>query len=108
MGVEHFVSCKTCKVRRSLDKFYDASIWPVNNRAEAKEFSERIAASPFKPGLLVSFVGKHMGHDVVFFNEHSPCYEDLSPVPDWAEEDETERWNPEFTEDADFWSEPVS
>lgn len=97
MGTIYSVACKDCKVVRDLDKFYGAR--EIKTRAEAIEYSKELAEHvgwAFRSGLLVSFMAEHMGHDCVFFNEHSSCEEELDPYYD----------DNEYKEDTNYWEDP--
>jgi len=87
MGVIYHVACKQCKVKRDLDKFYTALGNP-QDRDEAVEFSDRIKEDSFRAGLLVSFMGAHMGHNCVLIDDSH-----------WSDDDE---WD-EYTEEDHFW-----
>jgi len=93
MGTIYSVSCKDCKVTRDLDKLY--SVRKVNNRKDALQFSEELEGRTdlFKEGLLLSFVAEHKGHNIVFFDEHSSCVEELDAFFD----------ENEFKDDVNFW-----
>ena len=69
MGVEYFVACRQCKVRRDLDKFY-TMLTDVPDRVAALEFRDEIARDSFRAGLLVSFMWKHREHDCFVCSEH--------------------------------------
>lgn len=69
MATEFYVGCRTCKVYRDLDKFWRMQI-SVNNREDALKYAEEMQEDSFRAGLLVSFMGEHMGHDCVAFDEH--------------------------------------
>ncbi len=93
MGVIYSVACKECKVVRDLDKFYGAR--EISDRKEALDYGEFLAGSKresFRSGLLVSFMAEHIGHDCVFFNEHSGCQEELEPF-----------FDNDYKEDFDYW-----
>jgi hypothetical protein len=79
MSVDYFVACKKCKTVRSLDVFYASDIYPVENRKDAIEFAGRMEKDSFKAGLLVSFMGKHKGHECVLFHENSDSYDEMDP-----------------------------
>ena len=72
-----------------VDKFY-AMLPPVENRRDALEFSKGIKKSPFRAGLLVSFMWEHSGHSCTVFSEHT---EHVFPVGrDDAKEDSDIFW----------------
>lgn len=75
MGTIYYVACKKCKVVRDLDKFYNTGDY-VENRNDAISHAKDIQRNSFRPALLVSFMAKHMGHECVFFNEHSEFYKE--------------------------------
>ena len=92
MGTISYIACKVCKVTRDLDKFYNQG-YGVSNREEALEHAKEIEANSFRPALLVSFMAAHIGHECVFFNEHSGCEEQYDP---YYKEDNG------YSEDTDF------
>lgn len=92
MGTCHAIMCKECKVYRYLDKF-DLIFTRIESREDALEYCDEIKKDTFRAGLLVSFMGKHMGHDCMLISEHSN---------EWNQH----VWNDSetsFKEDADFW-----
>ncbi len=93
MSTDYFVACKTCKVVRGLDTFYTSDIYPVENRQQALEFADRIKNDSFRAGLLVSFMGKHKNHEIVFFTEHDRIAEECDPYFGFYEEG-GEFWHP--------------
>ncbi len=93
MGVVYSVACKVCKVTRDLDKFYTADLHEVESRKQALEFKDKICDDSFRAGLLVSFMGKHIGHECVFFNENTGYEEELDPFEN----------KHGYVEDMDFW-----
>ena len=94
MGTISSIACKTCKVTRDLDKLY--GVYSVSDRKEALKYSEKLEAKDnlFRIGLLLSFMAEHMTHDVVYFDEHCDCVEELDPF-----------YDNEFKKDTDFWKE---
>lgn len=95
MGVSYSVACKTCKVTRDLDKFYNHGSG-VETRKDALAHSEQISSDSFRASLLVSFMSKHTGHECVFFSENSEvCSEKYDPF--YNEQNN-------FKEDTDFWN----
>ena len=78
MGTLYYVGCYDCMVYRDLDKFYDL-LWDVSNRDEAKKLAIVFGINPFRAALLVSFMGKHMGHKCTVFSEHDSEYTDFDP-----------------------------
>lgn len=86
MGVIYHVACKQCKVMRDLDKFYTALGNP-QSRDEALEFADRIKDDSFRAGLLVSFMGAHMGHECVLSNDTHWNLEGIYDYEDYTEED---------------------
>jgi len=95
MGTEYYITCKDCKVSRELDKYYSATIYPVTTRQEALDFREKVKDDSFRAALLISFVGKHEGHDCVFHSEHDEKYETYNYLSDEPAE---------YKEDTDFWT----
>ena len=85
MGVIYEVVCKQCKVKRDLDKFYTVLGNP-QDREEALAFCERIEGDSFRAGLLVGFMGEHMGHECVILSDSN-----------WNSEYE------DYEEDTNFW-----
>jgi len=85
MGTIYHVACKQCRVKRDLDKFY-AVFGNPQNREEAISFSKRIEGDSFRAGLLVGFMGAHIGHECVILSDS-----------DWNEEYE------DYTEETHFW-----
>lgn len=85
MGTIYHVACKQCKIKRDLDKFYTLLQQPAT-RDEALEFADRIEVDSFRSGLLVGFMGEHMGHECVILS-------DL----DWNEEYD------DYAEEIHFW-----
>ena len=85
MGVIYHVACKQCKVTRNLDKFY-TTIGNPQDRDEALEFCKRIEGDSFRAGLLVSFMGAHMGHECVLIDDQSWSLEG-DEYEDYIEED---------------------
>ncbi len=67
MGVIHYVACKQCKVKRDLDKFY--TFPNPMSREEALEFSKQVKKDSFRFGLLIGFMGTHMGHECVMTSD---------------------------------------
>lgn len=90
MGVIYSVACKTCKVTRDLDKYYEAR--SVDSRDDALKLTDELSKKSFRTALLVSFMVDHAEHDCVFFNEHSDCVEELEPF-----------FDNEYKEDFDYW-----
>lgn len=66
MGTLYYVVCDDCKVARDLDKFYDLNRDP-QNRAQMLKESEDVGR--FRAALLVTFMGKHMGHNCRVLSE---------------------------------------
>ena len=93
MGTIYSVACRKCKVVRDLDKFYRSGFMEEATREAALKYCQDIEKDSFRAGLLVSFMSEHIGHDCVFFNEHSDCEEELDPF---------ENKNG-FIEDYNFW-----
>lgn len=91
MGTLYYVGCYDCMVYRDLDKFYDFCA-SAEDRAEAMELADNLVT--FRAALLVSFMGKHMGHKCTVFSEHDSAYYDFDPDFD------------EKNIDHDFWSHP--
>ena len=91
MGTIYSVGFYDCKEYRDLDKFYTL-LQEVENREDALKFSDEIKRDSFRAGLLVSFMGKHMGHKCVVFSEHDEEIHEYFD-PDW-----------EFTNEEDFWT----
>jgi len=78
MGTLYYVGCYDCNVFRDLDKFYDL-LWEIDNREEAIELAAKLEHGSFRAALLVSFMGKHMGHKCAVFSEHDSAYYDFDP-----------------------------
>jgi len=96
MGTVYFVGCYDCKVYRDIDKFYRL-VYEVENREQALDFADEIKADSFRAGLLVSFMGKHMKHNCVVFNErHEGILQHFDPCFDDANED-YDFWNTNLT-----------
>lgn len=95
MGAIYSIACKTCKITRDLDKFYTANLHEAESRAQALKFKDNLYKDDwFRAGLLISFMGKHMGHECVFFDEHTDnCEEELGPFEN----------KHGYVEDVDFW-----
>lgn len=68
MGIIYHIACKQCKVKRDLNKFYTMFQNP-QTREEALKFCERIEEDSFRAGLLVGFMGAHMGHECVILSD---------------------------------------
>lgn len=94
MGVEHYITCTDCKISRSLEKYYSATIYPVTTRQEALDFREKVKDDSFRAALLISFMGDHQDHSCVFHTENNGQYDTW----DWELDKETE-----YKEDTDFW-----
>lgn len=70
MGIEYYVICRKCNVRRHLDKNWAVLFGKkVADRQSALEFREQVEYDSFRCGLLISFMAKHMGHDCFLTND---------------------------------------
>ena len=88
MGTYYSVACHDCKVKRDLDKHYANFGYDVENRKNALQYHEDLKKSNrLGTSLLVSFLQDHIGHNVVYFNEH---YE--SVVQDCEDYEEENFW----------------
>ena len=68
MGAQYYIGCKTCGVKRSLDKI---CLYPAKNQKDVHAFAYDMVEGDngYRIALLASFLGEHIGHDCVVFSE---------------------------------------
>jgi hypothetical protein len=73
MGMIYYVWCEKCAQFRNLDKFY--ALRDAKTLDELTGIADEIANQDrVRAALLVSFLGRHMGHAIRVFDEDSPDY----------------------------------
>ena len=88
MGVDYYVVCDDCKVRRDLDKFYAMVMQRVDTRKKALSYQTEIRKEAFRAGLLVSFLGKHIGHKCRVIDDCGDAFDEIAD---------------DYPDDGDFW-----
>lgn len=93
MGTQFWAICRTCNVRRDLDKFHSL-MRPVMDRKDALEYREEVAGNAFRFGLLGSFMWTHQGHNCTVVDDYG-----LDAMLDAYDREEDL-----FRDDTDFWT----
>ncbi|MHC4117583.1 MAG: hypothetical protein ACYSWO_08760 [Planctomycetota bacterium] len=86
MGVVYAVVCDDCKVYRPLDKFSILRAGP-RTREEAFDFCGRVEMDSFRAGLLVGFMGEHLGHRCRVLDDLAPWEPMLEVEQTYTKED---------------------
>ena len=77
MGMIYSVACRDCKVKRDLDKLYIKYGYDVDTKNKAIQYHNDLKeGGRLGVAILVSFVSDHIGHSIVYFNEHWESLED--------------------------------
>ena len=88
MSVCYHVVCDDCKVKRDLDKFYAMVAPKVTTRRKALNYQTEVRKEAFRAGLLVSFMGQHIGHKCRVVDDCGDAYDEIADA---------------YPDDGDFW-----